>query len=61
MDDLALTYDLKEGSVGAPIIYLRAEIKKYQVGNGNSLTNASINREIEKTHVPEDTQKGGTG
>ena len=34
MDDLALTYDLKEGSVRAPTIYLGAEIKKYQVGNG---------------------------
>ena len=33
MDDLALTYDLKEVSVGAPTIYLGAEIKKYQVGN----------------------------
>ena len=34
MDDLALTSDLKEGSVGAPTIYLGADIKKYQVGNG---------------------------
>ena len=34
MDDLALTYDFKEGSVGASNIYLGAEIKKYQVGNG---------------------------
>ena len=34
MDDLALTSDLKEGSVGAPTIYLGAEINKYHVGNG---------------------------
>ena len=31
MDDLSLTYNLKEGSVGEPTIYLVAEIKKYQV------------------------------
>ena len=29
-----LTYDLEEGLVGAQTIYLGAEIKKYQVGNG---------------------------
>ena len=34
MDDLTLTYDLKEGSMVAPTIHLVAEIKKYQVGNG---------------------------
>ena len=34
MDDLVLTYDLEEGLVGAQTIYLGAEIKKYQVGNG---------------------------
>ena len=34
MDALSLTYDLKPGSVGAPTIYLGAEIKKYQVANG---------------------------
>ena len=34
MDDLALTYDLKEGSVREPTIYLGAEIKKYHVKSG---------------------------
>ena len=34
MDALSLTYDLKEGSVGTPTIYLGAEIKKYQVASG---------------------------
>ena len=33
MDDLALTYDFREGSVGLPTIYLGEEIKKYQVRN----------------------------
>jgi hypothetical protein len=36
MDALALTYDLKDGSVGPPTIYLGAEIKKYQVKSGKS-------------------------
>ena len=31
MDALALSYDLKEGSMGPPTIYLGAEISKYQV------------------------------
>ena len=31
MDTLALTYDLKDGSLGPPKIYLSNEIKKYQV------------------------------
>ena len=30
MENLALTYDLKEGSVGEPDIYLGADINKYQ-------------------------------
>ena len=34
MDDLAMTCNLKEGSVGEPTIYLGAEIKKYQVKSG---------------------------
>ena len=34
MEYLALTYDLKAGSVGEPTIYLGAEIKKYQVKSG---------------------------
>ena len=34
MDNLALIYDLKEGSVGKPTIYLGAKIKKYQVNSG---------------------------
>ena len=36
MDTLALTYDLKDGSVGPQTIYLGAEIKKYQVKSGKS-------------------------
>ena len=37
MDNLALTYELKEGSVGEPTIHLGAKIKKYQVKSGKSL------------------------
>ena len=36
IDALALTYDLKYGSVGPPKIYFGAEIKKYQVRSGKS-------------------------
>ncbi len=36
MDTLGATYDLKEGSVGPPTIYLGAKIKKYQVKSGKS-------------------------
>ena len=36
MDALDLTYNLKDGSVVTPKIYLGTEIKKYQVGNGKS-------------------------
>ena len=34
MDNLALTYELKEGSVGEITIYIGAEIKKYQAKSG---------------------------
>ena len=34
MDVLALTYDMKAGSVGLPTFYLGAEIKKYKVKSG---------------------------
>ena len=34
MDNLALTYNLKEVSDGEPTIYLGAAIKKYQVKSG---------------------------
>ena len=34
MDNLAMSYDLKEGSVREPRIYLGEEIKKYQVISG---------------------------
>ena len=50
MDDLALTYDLKEGS---PTIYLGSEIKKYQVGNGKehySVSSTQYFKKIIKTY-----------
>ena len=46
MDELALTYDLKEVSVGPPNIYLGDEIKKYQVRSGKSHWSMSITQYV---------------
>ena len=46
LDALALMYDLKEGSVGPPMIYLGAEINKYQVKSGKEHYRISSTRYV---------------
>ena len=52
---LALSYDIKDGSVGPPTIYLGVEINKYQVKSGKShwitLSTQYVNNTINTAEV----------